>query len=72
MKISISGWNVGFQKVKFAELLRCDFGYSLASAKAATDTVLENRRLELPIQASQCNRILPLLSEVGVRAVIED
>ncbi len=72
MKVAISGWNIGFQKVKFAELLRCDLGYSLAGAKAATDTILENKRLELTIRESQRTELMPRLNEVGVKAVIEE
>jgi hypothetical protein len=45
--VTILGWNAGFQKVKFTELLRSDFGYSLSGAKAATDGILDNRRVEI-------------------------
>ncbi len=65
--VTISGWNVGFQKVRFTELLRYDFGYSLSGAKAATDSVLDDHRLELNIPEAEYDRILSHLLELGAK-----
>jgi hypothetical protein len=70
--VTIFGWSVGFRKVKFTELLRRDLGYSLSSAKAATDAVLDNQRLELYVRDTDCDGILFKLSELGARFVFED
>ena len=68
--VAIIGWNSGFQKVKFSELLKRDFGYSLSAAKAATDAVLENERLELQIRDSESETVLSQLSNLGAKFVI--
>jgi len=70
--VAVLGWNVGFQKVKFTELLRRDFGYSLSGAKAATDAVLDNQRLELQVQNSEHDRILSELDGLGARFTVEE
>ncbi len=69
--VVVTGWNVGFQKVKFTDMLRRDFGYSLSNAKSATDGILENQRLELEVQDSDCDRVLPNLTELGAKFAVE-
>jgi ribosomal protein L7/L12 len=69
--VTILGWNAGFQKVKFTELLRSDFGYSLSGAKAATDGILDNRRLELSIPEGQYGHLQKRLVELGAKVEIE-
>ncbi len=71
-KVAVLGWNPGFQKVQFTELLRGDFGYSLSKAKAATDAVLEQQRIELEVRDADCTRLLPQLDQLGAQAVLED
>lgn len=71
MKVAVSGWSIGFQKVQFTQLLRRDLGYSLSRAKAATDAVLENRRVELDVPEGESNNLLPRLNEIGVKADLE-
>ena len=71
-KVAVLGWNPGFQKIQFTELLRGDFGYSLSKAKAATDAVLDQKRVELEVQDTECMRLLPRLNQLGARAVLED
>jgi hypothetical protein len=63
--VTVLGWKPGFQKVRFTDLLRREFGYSLSGAKAATDGVLDNRRLELNIPDAEYDRVLPRLLELG-------
>ena len=65
--VTVLGWKAGFQKVKFTELLKCDFGYSLSAAKAATDSVLDNHRLELSIPEAEYERLVPRLLELGAK-----
>ena len=72
MKVVITGWNVGFQKIRFTELLRTDFGFSLSAAKAATDAVLGRKSFELEVQAAQCGDLVPRLERIGVRAAFEN
>jgi hypothetical protein len=61
--VVISGWSVGFQKIKFTEMLRSDLGYSLSGAKATMNAMLDNQRLELQIQDSEYERLLLKFSE---------
>jgi hypothetical protein len=68
--VAISGWNNRFQKVKFTELLRRDFGYSLSDAKTATDAVVDNQRLELQVQHDELQQILSELSRLGAKFVV--
>jgi hypothetical protein len=70
--VVILGWNSGFQKVKFTNFLRHDFGYSLSNAKAATDAVLDNQRLGLQVQECEFDRILAELSGLGAKFVLEE
>lgn len=39
-KVTLTGWETGFQKISMNRLLREHTGYSLAKAKAAVDDVL--------------------------------
>ena len=72
MKVVILGWSAGFQKIKFTEILRRDFGYSLSIAKAATDAVLENKCVEISAQEADCYRLLPQLTKLGAKVVLEE
>jgi hypothetical protein len=46
-QIVVRGWNVGFRKVEFTQLLREECGLSLSEAKARTDAVLDGKSIEL-------------------------
>ena len=65
--VAICGWEVGFQKVRFTELLKGELGYSLSDAKAATDAVLENRRFEIRLRDELFDRVVRELLELGVK-----
>ena len=67
MKIAVTGWCVGFQKVKFTQMLRHELGYTLSRAKASTDSILEDESLELEIQEEESERLISLLHELGIR-----
>ena len=71
MVLVIQGWEIGFQKVAFTNLLRSEFGYSLSGAKSATDSVLEAKQLELEVPDAEISRVLSKCRELGVRAVAE-
>lgn len=73
MKIIVmSGWELGFQKVKFTEFLKSDLGYSLSDAKAMTDAVLDNRSTELNIEDSQFSAVLAKLHTLGAKCTLKD
>ena len=69
--IEVQGWNVGFQKIQFTELLRGAFGYSLSSAKAATNAVLDRKTIELQVADDACGQLLPRLVELGANAALK-
>jgi len=69
--VTISGWKVGFQKVGFTELLKRELGYSLSAAKAATDYVLDNHRLELDVPEAEYESLVPRLLALGAKVAIE-
>jgi hypothetical protein len=69
--VTISGWEIGFQKVGFTELLKREFGYSLSAAKAATDSVLENHRLDLNVPEEEYDSLVPRLLDLGAKVAIE-
>lgn len=70
--IVISGWELGFQKVKLTELLRYDLGYSLSDAKAKTDMVLDNQRIELIVGDTQFSEMLAKLRLIGAKCTFKD
>ena len=64
-KLVIVGWNVGFQKVEFTKLLRCNFGFSLTEAKSITDKVLDGERAELAVDRGDRSRIANEATALG-------
>lgn len=69
--ITIIGWRTGFQKVGLTNLLRHELGYTLSDAKAATDTLLANRRLDLQAQDSELDQIVSTLRDLGAELAME-
>jgi hypothetical protein len=67
MKIVLCGWNPGFDKVGLTKLLRATPGFTLTSAKAATDTVLGNQSVTIEVSDSQGERIIGKLNSLGVK-----
>ena len=67
--VLVSGWNVGFNKVKFTQLLQRTLGYSLGQAKRATDAVLEGGALELQVPDDESERLLSTMSALGAKCV---
>jgi ribosomal protein L7/L12 len=70
--IVMSGWELGFQKVKLTELLRHDLGYSLSDAKAKTNAVLDNQRTELNVEDAQIGEVLAKLHMLGAKCTLKD
>ena len=61
----ISGWNEGFEKLKFTRLLQASLGYTLSQAKQATDMVLEHGRLELQVPDGGLEHLVSSINELG-------
>jgi ribosomal protein L7/L12 len=70
--IVMSGWELGFQKVKLTEFLKSDLGYSLSDAKAMTDAVLDNRSTELNVEDAQFSSVLAKLRMLGAKCTLKD
>jgi len=70
--VMLLGWEIGFQKVKFTELLRDELGYDLSEAKSTTDAVLENRPVKLWLQDEAFERIVSELVALGAKVVPEE
>jgi homoaconitase/3-isopropylmalate dehydratase large subunit len=69
--LTVNGWRIGFDKVKFTNLLKSHFGYSLTDAKAATDAVLERKSVGLKIESSKYHDIAQELNALGVNATVD-
>ena len=69
--IVLSGWERGFQKVKLTEFLQSDLGISLSDAKAKTDAVLDNQRVELDVEEAQFNVVLAKLRMLGTKCTLK-
>lgn len=69
--VKITGWNTGFQKVKFTKALQSSAGLGLKQAKEVTDRVLAGspQLLELPTE-SQAQQLAALLQECGASAEV--
>jgi len=64
--VAVTGWQVGFRKVSHTHALQQLTGMSLASAKAATDAVLDGRPVQVlvhgPVAAA---KLAAALRELG-------
>ncbi len=65
--LTIHGWNIGFDKVSFTNLLRETFAYGLAEAKHLTDAVLDDRPVELHIQDADFESFALKAGRLGAR-----
>jgi hypothetical protein len=52
-KIKLTGWQTGFEKVKFNTMLRERLGMSLAEAKKVVDAILDDESVEVSIPGSE-------------------
>jgi len=64
-KLIIDGWRIGFEKIQFTKMLQRELGLCLLEAKTVTDTVLERKRVELPIDGQDRDRLAKLAAELG-------
>ena len=68
----ISGWKIGFEKIEFTKMLREELGLGLLEAKTITDTVLERKRVELPLGGKDQDRIAKRATALGAVVVARD
>ena len=66
-RVLFDGWNAGFRKISFSMLLRKEVGYSLARAKAATDSILGGQSLMIEVPDENFDRIVAELNAIGVK-----
>ncbi len=65
--VLISGWNPGFQKVTFTNLLKSELGLTLKPAKEVTDQILDGKPVELLVPEDRVESLLRTMSHLGVR-----
>jgi ribosomal protein L7/L12 len=70
--VVIDGWNVGFRKVEFTKMLKSRLGYSLSDAKALTDAVVAEHRVELHVEDSNLSEFQSALNELGAKFSVKD
>jgi ribosomal protein L7/L12 len=70
-KIIFYGWNIGFNKVAHAKLLRAELGYSLLQAKSVTDSVLDRKSVTIEVADDQIERLALELNELGVKCRVD-
>jgi hypothetical protein len=61
----IEGWNVGFNKVAFTNMLQHELGLSLSAAKNITDQILERRPVTIHVREADIKRITSLAQKIG-------
>jgi len=71
-RITLSGWNVGFDKVGLTNLLRQDLGYSLARAKGITDAVLDKRSVTVQVPDYQVVQMDAKLKAIRARFAVDE
>jgi hypothetical protein len=69
-RIAIVGWNPGFQKIEFSMMLKREMGFSLSNAKAATDSILAGKRLELSVREKDYEGLVALVGTLGAKIAI--
>jgi hypothetical protein len=70
--VYLSGWNPGFNKVRLNMVLREEGGLALAEAKQLVDAILENRPVELTLDAPAARRLAARAIECGVNATLDE
>ncbi len=70
MTVQLSGWNVGFNKVKFTKLLQESLGYSLMRAKRVTDTILDDEEVTIEVPETQAEILTSSMRELGARCAV--
>ena len=73
INVEIIGWQRGFLKVSHTQLLQDQGRLSLSQAKAATDAVLSEKLVLIPVQnESVANELIIKLSKIGATARIQN
>ncbi len=67
MRIALSGWNPGFNKVGLTKLLNARPGYPLSRAKAVTDAVLEGRSVTIEVADREAEQFIAQINSLGVK-----
>ena len=68
--LQLSGWNAGFNKVRFTRLVQDLLGYSLTDAKQVTDTIMDGETVTIEVPEIQADRVIASMSELGARCAI--
>ena len=68
--LTVHGWNIGFKKVEFTNMLQRELGYTLTLAKSATDNILAKEEIELTIEDSEYERLSRLATELGAIVLV--
>ena len=72
LEISLTGWQAELNKVALTKALQSVGGLSLASAKGATDQLLENPPARIFVSDDVAiDRILSTLQALGVTALVQ-
>ena len=65
--ILLSGWDMGFNKVRFTRLVQHVLGYSLPEAKRVTDTIMDGKTVMIKIPEVNAESVVSSMSELGAR-----
>jgi ribosomal protein L7/L12 len=66
VKLEINGWTSGFRKISLTKFLQQRANYSLAQAKAVTDTVLSNQPVTIEVAEDEAAQATKELVDIGV------
>jgi hypothetical protein len=67
MKIVLSGWNPGFNKVGLTKLLHTRPEFSHANAKAVTDAVLDGQSVTIEVSDGEAERFIDQINSFNVK-----
>jgi ribosomal protein L7/L12 len=71
-KITICGWNVGFNKVAHTKLLRAELGCSLAESKSITDAVVDLQSVTVEVADDKTERLAIEINELGAQCRVDE
>ena len=68
--VLLSGWNAGFNKVRFTRLVQDLLGYSLTEAKRVTDQIMDGETVTVEVPETQADHVIASISELGARCAV--
>ena len=66
-EICVTGWKVGFDKVRMSKFLREEMSISLSVSHAMVEDILDGREIVVPVSPERYRSALSRLELIGVK-----